>query len=354
MPKTKTKKKWKPNWKSPIIKELGDLFLFSEGRLTKQKIIETVGEDIYKNLKDYGFIVEVKSSKNPDVMKTTMRFRKGYNTYIDPTAKWSGTGSTNHSKGMAMIYSLLPSTVKKDRRIECENKLKEELKKLKEDKITKMKYREMGQKYNKEVYNARLEFRQFMKEVAPEANYNAYIIAENEYLNTKRSLDAKFKSKTKTKAYLNALEKINKTFEEKRNLTFNTGDLVKDNKIKAAYDKMTDTLRSIEFKKNVLKDNRGISPTDLRVTFTAAELNQFISNLEKESAHVPSKKGWAVSDFRNSISKLKSISSSLKKGKTVSIGIEVTTEYYENRDRLSKAHYETLTGTKVIFLPAYY
>lgn len=288
--KSKKQANVKLNWNNKTLEKVARYFLYSEGRLSKDQIIQIGNKTLFHKLKSGGFIEEVKNT-DKGIFKTTEKLRNQYKVNVDSNAKFSGSGSTEHSKGVYNVIKMLPIDIVMKGNIQTEEFLKDEFKKIK----------------NKKVFKTNL-------------------------LNYKKKLN---KDKN------NLIDKYNKklpsTPKDKQAL------------LKAHYSKETE---KIDYTLKVLDDNkRGISHSDFRVNATKGQAEEILKSLQEQRDKF--EESYYIERFNIAIDKLQNII--LKSGisEKIRLNFEIVTKSYEARDIIAKENYEIITGQEMIFLPAY-
>ncbi len=287
--KTRKQASVKLNWSNKTLEKVARYFLYSEGRLSKDQIIEIGNQTLYQKLKAGGFIEEVKTDKG--VFKTTEKLRNHYKVNIDSNARFSGSGSTEHSKGVYNIIKLIPTNIIMEGKIQTEEDLKDEFKKLKKKK-----------------------------------EFKASIASYREKLNTEK---------------LNLMAKYKK---ELQNAPKSRQALVK-----AHY---TKEIEKIDYRLKVLDDKkRGISHSDFRVIATRDQAQEILRNLQEERDRFDD--SYYINRFDKAIEKLQNIINRAEPTQEIKINFEIVTKNYEARDIIAKENYEIVTGQEMIFIPAY-
>lgn len=280
----------KLNWKNKTLEKVARYFLYSEGRLSKEQIIEIGNQTLYQKLKAGGYIEEVKNT-DKGIFKTTDKFRNQYKVNIDSNARFSGSGSSEHSKGVYNVINMLPDGIIMEGKIHTEEFLKDELKIFK---------REMEFKTNLQNYKDRLN-------------------------NDKMELTTKYNNDLKN------------TPEDKQAL------------LKAGYLK---EVEQIDYRLKVLNDNkRGISNPDFRVIASRDQAKEILCNLRNERDTLDSR--HKVNKFNEAIGRIQNIISRSETTREISLNFEIITDNYEARDIIAKENYEIITGQEMIYIPTY-
>ncbi|MDU5082840.1 hypothetical protein [uncultured Tissierella sp.] len=280
----------KLNWNNKTLEKVARYFLYSEGRLSKDQIIEIGNQTLFHKLKSGGYIEEVKNT-DKGVFKTTEKLRNQYKVNVDSNARFSGSGSTEHSKGVYNIVKLLPQNIIMQGKIQTEEDLKDEFKKLKKKKEFKTNVTSYREKLNSDKIN----------------------------------LIAKYK------------KELQGTPKSRQAL------------LKAHY---TKEIEKIDYRLKVLGDTkRGISHSDFRVIATREEAEELLINLQLERDKFED--SYYIARFDRAIDKLQNIISGAEPTQEIQINFEIITKNYEARDIIAKENYEVVTGEEMIFLPAY-
>lgn len=279
----------KLNWKNKTLEKVARYFLYSEGRLSKDQIIEIGNQTLYQKLKAGGYIEEVKNT-DKGIFKTTDKLRSQYKVNIDSNARFSGSGSTEHSKGVYNVINLLPNNIIMEGKIQTEEYLKDEFKMLKREEEFKTNL----QSYKDKLHNDKIE------------------------LTTKYHKD------------------LENTQEDKKAL------------LKAEYLK---EVEQIDYKLKILNDkNRGISNPDFRVIALRDQTEEILRNLRNERDTLDS--NYRINQFNEAIAKIETIISKTET-REISLNFEVITKNYEARDIIAKENYEIITGQEIIYIPSY-
>lgn len=288
--KTRKQASVKLNWNNKTLEKVARYFLYSEGRLSKDQIIEIGNQTLFHKLKSGGYIEEVKNT-DKGVFKTTEKLRNQYKTNIDAKARFSGSGSTEHSKGVYNIVKILPHSIIMDGKIQTEEDLKDEFKKLKKKK-----------------------------------EFKASVASYREKLNTDK---------------INLIDKYKK---ELQNTPKNRQALLKAHYIKE--------IEKIDYRLKVLDDKkRGVSHSDFRVIATKEQAEEILRNLQEERDRFEDI--YYINQFDKAIDKLQNIIIKAEPTQEIRINFEVITKNYEARDIIAKENYEVITGQEMIFLPTY-
>ncbi|WP_353096108.1 hypothetical protein [Tissierella praeacuta] len=289
---TKTRKQAsvKLNWNNKTLEKVARYFLYSEGRLSKDQIIEIGNQTLFHKLKSGGYIEEVKNT-DKGVFKTTEKLRNQYKVNIDGNTRFSGSGSTEHSKGVYNVVKLLPVDIIMKGNIQTEEDLKDEFKKLKKKK-----------------------------------EFKASITSYREKLNS---------------------NKINLTTNYKKELQNTPKD--RQALLKAHY---TKEIEKVDYILKVLDDKkRGVSHSDFRVIATKDQAEEILKNLQSERDR--HEDNYYINQFDKAIDKLQNIISRTEPTQEIKINFEVVTKNYEARDIIAKENYEVIAGQEMIFIPAY-
>lgn len=288
---TKAKKQAgvKLNWSNPTLEKVARFFLYSEGRLTKDQIIEIGNQTLFQKLKSGGFIEEVKNT-DKGIFKTTEKLKNQYKSNVDANAKFTGSGSSNHSRGVFNIIKMLPGDIVMKGNIRTEEFLKDEFKLLKKRKQFKENQANYRDKLNKERTNLIAQYK---------------------------------KEKISTPANKQAI-------------------------LKAQYSK---EIEKIDYRLKIFNDKKGISPADFRVIATKDQAEEILKNLQDQRDRFD--KAYYINQFDKAIDKLQSMISKAEPTKTININFEVITDTYEAKDIIAKENYEITTGEEMIFIPAY-
>ncbi|WFA09589.1 hypothetical protein [Tissierella sp. Yu-01] len=288
--KAQKQSKVKLNWNNKTLEKVARYFLYSEGRLSKDQIIEIGNQTLFHKLKSGGYIEEVKNT-DKGVFKTTEKLRNQYKTNIDAKVRFSGSGSTEHSKGVYNMVKILPQSIIMDGKLQTEEDLKEEFKKLKKKKEFKASVTSYREKLNTDKLN-------FM------ANY------KKELQNTPKNRQALLKAH-----YTKEIEKI-------------------DYRLKVLDDK-----------------KRGISHSDFRVIATKDQAEEILKNLQEERDRFED--AYYINQFDKAIDKLQTIIGRAEPTQEIRINFEIVTKNYEARDIIAKENYGIITGQEMIYIPAY-
>ena len=288
--KSRKQSKVKLNWNNKTLEKVARYLLYSEGRLSKDQIIEIGNQTLFYRLKSGGYIEEVKNT-DKGIFKTTDKLRSQYKTNIDANARWSGSGSTEHSKGVYNVINLLPENIIMEGKIQTEEFLKDEFKMFK----------------RQEEYKTNLQ------------NY------KNKLNSDKMELVAKY----------------NKDLKET--------PIDRQALLKASYDKK---IEQIDYRLKVLNDNnRGISNPDFRVIASRDQTKEILENLRNERDNIDNAN--KIDRFNIAINKIENIISRVGATQEIQLNFEVITENYEARDIIAKENYEVITGQEMIYIPTY-
>lgn len=280
----------KLNWNNKTLEKVARYFLYSEGRLSKDQIIEIGNQTLFHKLKSGGYIEEVKNT-DKGVFKTTEKLRNQYKVNVDSNARFSGSGSTEHSKGVYNVIKLLPQNIIMQGKIQTEEDLKDEFKKLKKKKEFKANITNYREKLNTDKFN----------------------------------LMAKYK------------KELQDTRKNRQAL------------LKAHYSK---EIEKIDYILKVLDDKkRGISHSDFRVMTNKDQAEEILKNLQLERDRFED--NYYINQFDKAIDKLQNIISRAEPTQEIKLNFEIVTKNYEARDLLAKENYEIITGQEMVYIPAY-
>jgi len=152
------KAKNKANWQREENKLLGRQFQYGENILHRDDIINIVGKNEYYNLKKGGYLEAIQKAEKGH-FKSTEKFRKEFKLHVDGKAKFGGSGSTVHAKGVNNIIKLLPDKVKLEARVSNEVELKEEFKKIKATEAYRMALKEERERLENQLKKIENDYR---------------------------------------------------------------------------------------------------------------------------------------------------------------------------------------------------
>ncbi|MGF7058669.1 hypothetical protein [Brassicibacter mesophilus] len=167
------KAKQKANWKREENKLLGRQFQYGENILHKDDIIRLVGKNEYYILKKGGYLEAIQNAEKGH-FKSTEKFRREFKLHVDGKAKFGGSGSTVHAKGVNNIINILPDKAKLEGRVSNETELKDEFKQLKTTDAYKIALKEEKERLENQI-----------KQI--ENDYRAHKIDEATYLIDRRN-----------------------------------------------------------------------------------------------------------------------------------------------------------------------
>jgi len=140
----------KLNWKNDKLTAIGRNFQFSDGRLTKEDILQISNQTLFTKLKSGGYIKEVENGSG-DSFKTTDKFRKEYKLNVDSKESWKGSGGSTHTQGMAKMAKLVPREVITAGNFKTGETLKNEFDSLKNRQAFKQEANKMREDKRQEI-----------------------------------------------------------------------------------------------------------------------------------------------------------------------------------------------------------